>query len=132
EFTKTTMPLVVAGAGPGTGVVVSQGATPPINCSIVAGVANSVGCAGSYSRTSTVALLATPAAGDVFVGWSGACAGVGLCTVDMQQPRAVTATFTKTAFALSVNAAGSGNGTITSQLGLSPAVACTVTGGATT
>jgi hypothetical protein len=40
-----------------------------------------------------VILDATPAPNSVFVGWTGACTGVGPCTVTMDDSRQVTATF---------------------------------------
>ncbi len=41
-------------------------------------------------------LTATPATGQTFTGWSGACTGTGTCTVSMTQDRAVTANFVVT------------------------------------
>ncbi len=38
-------------------------------------------------------LAASPAAGSVFAGWSGACTGTGTCTVAMTAARSVTAAF---------------------------------------
>jgi beta-lactam-binding protein with PASTA domain len=40
-----------------------------------------------------VALTASPAAGSVFVGWSGACSGTGGCNVTTNAEVTVTATF---------------------------------------
>jgi beta-lactam-binding protein with PASTA domain len=40
-----------------------------------------------------VTLTATPAAGSTFAGWSGACAGTGLCNLTMSADQTVTATF---------------------------------------
>ena len=44
-----------------------------------------------------VSLTATPDANSVFAGWSGACAGMGTCTVTMDAVKAVTATFNRAA-----------------------------------
>lgn len=46
-----------------------------------------------YAVNTTVTLTATPAAGQLFTGWSGACTGVVTCTVVMSEARNVTATF---------------------------------------
>ncbi|HRD50367.1 MAG TPA: hypothetical protein PL166_12335 [Candidatus Contendobacter sp.] len=45
------------------------------------------------SFTSFKYLTATPASGSTFVGWSGACSGVGACVVTMNAAQNVTATF---------------------------------------
>lgn len=46
-----------------------------------------------YSGGASVSLEATPKDGFVFVGWEGACAGTGSCTVVMNSNKAVTANF---------------------------------------
>jgi uncharacterized repeat protein (TIGR02543 family) len=52
-------------------------------------------CSEVYPRGTPVTLTATPAAGWVFAGWGGACAGQGNpCTLTMTADRSVTATFT--------------------------------------
>ena len=50
-------------------------------------------CASSYVEGTTVTLAATPAAGNQFDGWSGACAGAGGCTVTLNADAAVGAAF---------------------------------------
>lgn len=50
-------------------------------------------CSSQVVRGSTVALTATPAAGQRFTGWSGACTGTGSCSVTMSAARSVTAAF---------------------------------------
>jgi len=52
-------------------------------------------CSEVYPSGTPVTLTATPAAGWVFAGWGGACAGQGNpCTLTMTADRSVTATFT--------------------------------------
>ena len=51
-------------------------------------------CSASFASGSSVTLTATPAAGQTFNGWSGACSGTGSCTVSMTAARSATAAFT--------------------------------------
>jgi alpha-tubulin suppressor-like RCC1 family protein len=80
-----TFALTVAKAGPGTGVVAS---TPPgtIDCGAT--------CSAHLASGAAVTLVATPASGSGFTGWSGDCTGSGSCQVTMSAARSVTATFT--------------------------------------
>ncbi|HEX8648776.1 MAG TPA: hypothetical protein VF715_17905 [Thermoleophilaceae bacterium] len=57
-------------------------------------------CSNSYVNGTDVVLTAIPAAGSTFQGWSGACSGMGTCTVDMTQALEVTATFRREALAV--------------------------------
>src|SRR5262249_54081509 len=69
---------------------------------------------------------ATPAAGSVFTGWSGDCAGTtNPCHVTMDQARAVTATFTALR-KLTVTKTGSGSGSVSSSpdIGISCGATC--------
>lgn len=51
-------------------------------------------CNAPFAANTSVTLSATPAAGQVFSGWGGACTGAGLaCTVTMSQARSVSAVF---------------------------------------
>jgi Divergent InlB B-repeat domain len=51
-------------------------------------------CSQAYNNGVNVVLIATPAAGAVFLGWGGACRGTArTCTVTMTGPRAVSASF---------------------------------------
>jgi hypothetical protein len=70
--------LTVSLTGSGTGSV---------NC-------NSAPCASSYPYGSVISLSATPSAGSTFAGFSGDCSGTG-CTVHVEGPLTVTATFDK-------------------------------------
>ena len=50
-------------------------------------------CAATYNSGSSVTLTASANLGSLFSGWSGACSGLGTCTVTMNAARSVTATF---------------------------------------
>ncbi|MBK9030729.1 MAG: hypothetical protein IPL61_05215 [Myxococcales bacterium] len=105
SFTLRQFTLTAATAGTGTGTVTSNPAG--INCG--------VDCTEPYDSGTTVSLTATPAANSTFTGWSGACSGVGACTVTMTAAASVTATFTLQQFTLTVTKAGAGSGTVTSS-----------------
>jgi hypothetical protein len=53
-------------------------------------------CSASYLSGTPVTLSATPGGGATFAGWSGGCAGTGGCTVTMNSPESVAASFTTT------------------------------------
>ena len=53
-------------------------------------------CQGDYVVGTRVTLTANPSVGSVFTAWSGACAGVGACTLTLNADSVVTATFTAT------------------------------------
>lgn len=76
-------PLTVTLAGAGSGTVTS---TP-------AGIDCGTDCTESYAFGTSVQLHATPTTGNMFGGWSGACTGMGACTVALHDVRTVTATF---------------------------------------
>jgi len=121
--------LSVAGAGSGMGSVTSQlGLTPAIDCTTIAG-ATSGTCKSYYGSPQSVTLTPAASIGSEFKGWSGACTGLGTCVVTLTQVRQVTATFDLIPYPLTVTPSGTGSGTITSQLGLAPAIACAVTEG---
>lgn len=61
----------------------------------------------------TVSLVAAPAPGSVFVGWSGACSGNKGCSISMNNHKTVTATFALPK--LTVQVGGSGTGSVVSQ-----------------
>jgi hypothetical protein len=85
----------------GSGTVASS--PPGINCPSA--------CNAGFAGGTPVTLTATPASGWIFGGWGGACSGSGGCTVTMNSPQAVSATFTQV-FTLSTTVSGSG--TVTS------------------
>ena len=110
----------------GNGAV--TGGSGAINCGGGASI-----CSANFAAGATVALVATPALGATFIGWTGACGGSATtCTVSMTQSRNVTAAFsgatTGTGFTLTVSVTG--NGTVTGG-GIScgsGATACTSAG----
>jgi hypothetical protein len=85
--------------------------------SVPAGITCGATCSASFATATSVTLTATPAAGQVFSGWGGDCAGTAAtCTLTMQAARTVTAGFNAppaSTFALSV--AISGGGSVRSQ-----------------
>ena len=50
-------------------------------------------CSASFAPGTSVTLTATPAAGQTFTGWGGACSGTAGCTVSMTAARSATAAF---------------------------------------
>lgn len=84
-FTLTQHVLTVAKAGAGTGTVVSN--PVGINCG--------ADCSEAYNYGTSVTLTPSPAADSAFAGWSGACTGLGTCTLPMTTARNVTAPFVK-------------------------------------
>jgi uncharacterized repeat protein (TIGR02543 family) len=66
------------------------------------------GSSQGYRAGTEVTLAATPSAGAISRGWSGACSGSGLCTVRLDRDLTVTAIFAQT-FTLRVTCSGSGS-----------------------
>jgi hypothetical protein len=50
-------------------------------------------CSAVFNNGAQVTLTATPGAGEIFGGWSGACSGVGSCAVTMNATESVGANF---------------------------------------
>jgi hypothetical protein len=71
-------------------------------------------CSAAFGMNRDVTLHATPDANAVFAGWSGDCTDAGDCTVTMDQPHSVTATF-EPAWTLTVQRTGAGAGHVTSD-----------------
>lgn len=93
-FTINSYALMVSKVGSGT--VTGTG----INCGM--------DCTETYNFGTPVTLSATPATGYSFAGWSGACTGMGACSVTIDASKSVTATFKINTYALSVSKVGSG------------------------
>jgi hypothetical protein len=99
-----TMTVTLAGTGSGTVTSTPAGISCPTTCNF------------DFTNGQSVTLTPTPALGSAFTGWSGACTGLGTCTVTMDAAKNVTATFQPT-FTLTVTAPAPGTGTITSNVG---------------
>ena len=121
RFDLATFPLTVSGSGSGAGSV--QSSPAGIACSIAAGTTSNT-CVAQLSGTIT--LTAAPGTGSAFSGWSGACSGIGTCTVTMSEARSVSARFDGTAATLTVS--GTGSGSVSS---LPAGVACSLDDGTT-
>ena len=107
-FVIQSYALSLGRAGLGSGTLAS---TPTgIDCGAT--------CSANYTHGTVVTLNASATTGSVFTGWSGAsCAGTGACTVTMTSARAVTATFDRATFALTLARVGTGTGRITGNPG---------------
>jgi large repetitive protein len=75
--------LTVTPSGTGSGTVTSNPAG--INCP--------ADCSEYYDTGTPVTLMATPAAGSTFTGWSVDCSGLLTCSLTMNGNKSVTATF---------------------------------------
>ena len=83
-FNKPSFSLSVTLAGTGKGTATSS----------PAGISCPSTCTANYNSGASVTLMALPAHGSKFAGWSGSCAGTGSCIISMTASRTVTATFT--------------------------------------
>jgi len=79
-------PLSASATGPGGGIISSSPAA--ISCAST--------CSHAFPAGSSVSLTATPDGASEFDTWSGDCVGLdaNACTVTLDQPRSVTASFT--------------------------------------
>jgi PKD repeat protein len=80
------------------------------------GIACAPDCSESFPAGTVVTLTATGTGGSTFVGWGGGgCTGSGTCTIPINGPTNVTATFAPPVgpFPLAVTVAGAGTGTVT-------------------
>ena len=73
-------------------------------------------CSNLYLLGTNLSLLATPATGYIFAGWSGACTGTDVCLVTMDAAKTVTATFAVVNTpVLTITKAGTGKGRVKSR-----------------
>ncbi len=104
-----THQLSITKAGTGAGTVTSTAPSAAIDCG--------TSCSASFDEGTQVTLSAAPAVGTSFIGWTGGgCSGTGSCTVTVNAPTTVTATFTQNAYQLTVATAGTGSGTVSSTV----------------
>ena len=100
-FDKKQFALTAARAGTGTGKVSGNG----IDCGS--------SCSATLDIGTPVSLTATPDAGMVFSGWSGACTGTAACSFTLTANATATATFAPapapSRYTLSVVKSGSGS-----------------------
>jgi uncharacterized repeat protein (TIGR02543 family) len=115
-FAGVTHTLTAAKTGPGTGTVTSS--PTGINCG--------ADCSEAYAAGTGVILSASAGPGSTFTGWSGGgCAGTGTCSVTLNAPTTVTATFGLQNYTLTVSKTGTGAGTVTSSpAGISCGATC--------
>ena len=111
DFGVTQQRLQVASTGLGTGTITS---TP-------AGIQCGNRCSNNFRALTRVALVPTPAAGSVFVGWSGDCEGTTPCGVTLTADRNVSARFESDQVTLSITRRGNGAGVIRTA---NPAIDC--------
>jgi len=95
--------LVVETFGGGSGTVAGGGIDCGATCDVL------------LDGGTEVTLTATPAAGSVFTGWSGACAGTGDCVVTVDADTGVSATFVPDTLRYTLTVAKTGSGTVTSK-----------------
>ena len=130
-----TRTLKVSGGGTGSGSVTapSIGGAGALDCQIAGGTYDPIECTKAYARYTVVQLTATSPPGSSFKEWRGACTGTSrTCSVRMSTNKNVRAVFrgsSTPSFQLNVSGNGDGGGTVTSQAGLTPNIACTVSPG---
>jgi hypothetical protein len=86
NYGPSTVPsnvLTITTSGTGTGLVTSS--PSGINCGVT--------CSATFATGTVVGLTAIPTTGQTFAGWTGACSGVGTCTVTMSAVKTVGAIF---------------------------------------
>lgn len=104
--------LSVVRSGTGTGTVRSE--PPGIRCGR--------DCLQRYGPGTEVTLIARPAPGSVFAGWTGAACGTSpRCAITIEENRTVTARFDAVQVTLTVEKTGTGSGRVSST---TPGIQC--------
>lgn len=67
-------------------------------------------CINVFAKGTSVTLTANPAGSSAFSGWSGACSGVGPCTLTLSEGTTVTASFSSQQVPLTFSTSGTGRG----------------------
>jgi hypothetical protein len=121
QFTNNSPTQTVTVQVVGSGTVISGPAG--ISCTLGSGT-----CATAFNVGDPVSLFATPAVGQTFQGWGGACSGTGSCSVIPTDafPPLVTATFTNNSLVQKVTVQIVGLGNVTSG---PPGIYCAGSGG---
>jgi hypothetical protein len=113
-FTATQLPLTLTLGGIGAGTVIVNGQTA---CALAAN-SSSTTCQTVVAAGSAVTLVAVPAGGATFGGWTGACAAsqAATCTLTATSGISVGVAFTPSPpqLTLGASAGGSGSGRVTS------------------
>jgi hypothetical protein len=127
ESLASSYKLTITGLGTGSGKITSS--PVGISCTITAGTA-ATGCSHTYAQGTAVVLTAKYTTGSSFVGWGTPCSGTSTCKFKMGVARTVSAKFLKGPFTIKITSTPTGgNGRVTSQAGLTPAIDCTITNG---
>lgn len=100
------------GQDPSQVIDIKPGSASPIclETTIPVTVTGTTSAGPPYNDGTTVTLTASPGAGSVFTGWSGACSGTGACVLAMNSDQTVVATFS-----LSTNSSSSSGGSTSSS-----------------
>ena len=113
RFDKAMFVLSVSKAGTGGGTVTSSPSS--ISCGST--------CSATLQAGTFVTLTAVADANSTFAGWSGACNGTGACGLTLDGAKAVTATFTRVSYALTVTRTGGGT-VVSSPAGIYCGASC--------
>ena len=105
NFNLVQYSLTVSKTGAGGGGITSSPAG--INCGAT--------CTASFTTGAIVTLTPAADGASTFTGWTGACSGIGPCTVTMNAASSVTANFNVVQNGLNVAKTGTGDGTVTSS-----------------
>jgi hypothetical protein len=126
-FVRRRVTLTLRLTGSGDGAMNIDGATV---CARTAADQGVVECVRQFDVGRSVTLAPSPGEQTDFVGYSGACSGVGLCVLVMNDARTVTGEFAaRPGVRLSVESRGAvGSGTVRSTEA-TPLIDCTITNG---
>ena len=129
SLTMNTNQTVVATFDPGSAAGSSlTTATVGSGSGAVTPTPAGTGCGANcytYASGTNVTLTPTVGVGSTFAGWSGACSGLGTCSVIMNASKSVTATVNLSTVNLTTSYTGSGNGAIApSPVGTSCGTGC--------
>jgi hypothetical protein len=101
--------LSVSKSGNGSGSVKSTNGDPKIDCGST--------CSAHYEDQTSVSLVALPAAGSKFDGWSNGCSSSPVCTFAMSEATNIAATFSRSQSSqrIGLTLTGSGSGVVSSS-----------------